>query len=1757
MANEKIYVGETGAKELYRKVKGLIPTDVPGDGKLKVQLGNSQAVDTGFTANTDDDHTLVIGSASTSAQGVVQLSNAIDSSSETNAATSKAVKDAYDALDAKMKARAVFFGSVAEWNTYKAEHPEGDPSKVYYVQTGSGEDKYTVYVWKVVPDGESFYEETDESSISLEGYWHDSPTVVDDPNNTDTFVSDIALNQNGTVSVTRKTVQHVKSDWTAAAGSVSEILNKPNLATVATTGSYNDLLDKPVIPPSVDSWKQWSIDHGSTGNSDSVYIGKNNSLSALDSIVVGHLNSIIGQTEVSVFGYNNTLTNSNQNLFVAGRYNTLNKIIQGVIVGSDNKFTGTSNNSQIVVVGNSNTGLVDDDSGQLTAGTAYQTAIIGMLNKTTDVDLAASVGYNNSLSHSRQCVVFGCSNNITESYRSSLFGFESSLQGTDSTALGTGVIVSGNQSVVVGVRAKSGSITTGNSLSGYNNVVLGVDAQIIPDGTQFSGGNVLVGTQSTIAGNANQVVGHTTVTGNNNIVMAYGGNITGDFNTIFGQIPSSSTFSRSLVLGDWNVPKSNSITVGACSYIGNNSMSIGFRNDSKNGDHPNAITVGYDNLIINSVDTFGGIVPSQTLKEQYPASPITTETISIPAGSTNITLTLDGTLPSTIQSHEYKQFTGPTTEGEFYLFRDVSSSSYADYYCYARGASGAARTDYRIKFKASPTSTYYPTVTPSALVNGNWEMFGISSSAIQCPETFVLQKKVDGQFIDLPTSKLLGIIDVNQMELFDYSVICLNGTDNSYLISIRLPSYRKYTCTINYEDGTSSDPIDTGVLSSPPRFNYKPVKSSGVAVTGITIVETGTTGFIPQPTPPNYEDLYFATNMYYTKNSSITYKSDLPVNLSYTKASQYISNIQTVNTAVGVHNSIQGHNGTAIGTYNIIDTPTNETTFSTAIGTFNKIAYDDDTDYYNTYVTSIGQYNTATNAANAYQFGRDNTITGNNLEYAETYPHSLSVNIGRNNTITGEGLNLGKDNTSTTFGITLGQDISASSGSISIGRSIKDTTYTTGTTASGGSISIGFNAVASSAAIAIGSNTSAGSATTASGSSIAIGATSTVSGGSYSFGLNNTVAGGSVAVGTNNTLSTGANAYAFGNNNTVKNFAFVVGRNNTVGNDTNTSYNLYAFGANNTVPNGEAFVVGCFNTTPSNNGVGKINVFGYSNSATGSVAQIFGYNNTNVNCAVALGISNSDINGHSVAVGIDNKAQGEAMAFGKGNTAYSGSVSLGVNNKVSASGTAGVCAGKGNTIVSGGYNVALGTENYANLEAISIGSRNDVSGWSFAYGVENRTERVNGSHALLLGMYNESSSNKEHLNWEVPTSMDTSEFLPTRVVRGYTFSEQIIPITALENQGGSVTRIRFNYTVTHKTVRTFEVYVGETSKTVFDTSSDWIPVSSLTKVYDGEVTFHLQGDRTAIEFTTPFNLSNGKNLVFALYDKTGTPADYTIPFNIIKTNANTALLMWSDTEFTLGNLPSGAKTNAISLIDVTIDGYNISTYDSVFIGDMPETSSILLGARNQSRHHNSILLGYGNRSYRPLPVPQGQLYDDDDGFIVAIGRENRVGRNYDTAIGCKSIANGGHALAIGSYLEANPWQSVIGYYNKSITGDKDGANEYRSSKTYSVGMYSIHDGTYYKCKTNNTTGAWNSSNWINEAPVAFVVGTGYTKADDTIVRKNALELYANGDLKVTGDITANNIPAAPTTDGEYMLKCSVSNGTKTYTWVAMNTATVV
>lgn len=79
---------------------------------------------------------------------------------------------------------------------------------------------------------------TPYNSSNPDGYTSNVGTV--------TSVNNTSPDANGNVAISIPAAQ-VNSDWNANSG-VAEILNKPTLATVATSGSYNDLTDKPTIP---------------------------------------------------------------------------------------------------------------------------------------------------------------------------------------------------------------------------------------------------------------------------------------------------------------------------------------------------------------------------------------------------------------------------------------------------------------------------------------------------------------------------------------------------------------------------------------------------------------------------------------------------------------------------------------------------------------------------------------------------------------------------------------------------------------------------------------------------------------------------------------------------------------------------------------------------------------------------------------------------------------------------------------------------------------------------------------------------------------------------------------------------------------------------------------------------------------------------------------------------------------------------------------------------------------------------------------------------------------------------------------------------------------------------------------------------------------------------------------------------------------------------------------------------------------------
>lgn len=118
------------------------------------------------------------------------------------------------------------------------EVPASDSSDVNKVLTADANNGYS---WQPVPSGPSGVTDVivDGTSVVTAGVANITmPTV---PTKTSQL-------QNDSQFITLSDVPaQVNADWNSNSGA-SQILNKPSLATVATTGSYNDLSDKPTIP---------------------------------------------------------------------------------------------------------------------------------------------------------------------------------------------------------------------------------------------------------------------------------------------------------------------------------------------------------------------------------------------------------------------------------------------------------------------------------------------------------------------------------------------------------------------------------------------------------------------------------------------------------------------------------------------------------------------------------------------------------------------------------------------------------------------------------------------------------------------------------------------------------------------------------------------------------------------------------------------------------------------------------------------------------------------------------------------------------------------------------------------------------------------------------------------------------------------------------------------------------------------------------------------------------------------------------------------------------------------------------------------------------------------------------------------------------------------------------------------------------------------------------------------------------------------
>lgn len=121
---------------------------------------------------------------------------------------------------------------------------------------------------------------------------------------------------------------------------------------------------------------------------------------------------------------------------------------------------------------------------------------------------------------------------------------------------------------------------------------------------------------------------------------------------------------------------------------------------------------------------------------------------------------------------------------------------------------------------------------------------------------------------------------------------------------------------------------------------------------------------------------------------------------------------------------------------------------------------------------------------------------------------------------------------------------------------------------------------------------------------------------------------------------------------------------------------------------------------------------------------------------------------------------------------------------------------------------------------------------------------------------------------QIGSGTETTNSLPINGGFSYSYSQQIYTKAQI-NTSGQITKIYYYFVsgITAPSVN-WKIYMGHTTKNSFASDTDWIPVGSMTEVFNGDVTYPAPGSWMEITLSTPFAYDNVNNLVIAVDENT-------------------------------------------------------------------------------------------------------------------------------------------------------------------------------------------------------------------------------------------------------------------------------------------------
>ncbi len=194
------------------------------------------------------------------------------------------------------------------------------------------------------------------------------------------------------------------------------------------------------------------------------------------------------------------------------------------------------------------------------------------------------------------------------------------------------------------------------------------------------------------------------------------------------------------------------------------------------------------------------------------------------------------------------------------------------------------------------------------------------------------------------------------------------------------------------------------------------------------------------------------------------------------------------------------------------------------------------------------------------------------------------------------------------------------------------------------------------------------------------------------------------------------------------------------------------------------------------------------------------------------------------------------------------------------------------------------------------------------------------------------------------------------------------------------------------------------------------------------------------------------------------------------------------------------------------DDENIGNY-SFAAGDRTTASgdySTAIGRAATATGEASTALGYRANASGVNSVALSHYANASGDNSIAIGNESIADGEYGIAMGKDAHASGNNAIAMGEFTNAT------GDFSTAM-GFRTNAESYNS---VTIGRYNV--------------GGGDANNWVETDPL-FEIGNGSSDTD----KSNALTVYKNGNIEISGDITGVTDPTDPQ---HIVTKAYVDNG---------------